>query len=124
VYSLGVVAIMTGDLPSATRDVTEALGLRWGIGDMRGTTDCFSLLAYLASQQGQLEWSARLHGVNDVQREAVGLTRLPFLQPLEDESLALLREQLGEAEVDRLWHDGRAAPVEKIVAEALGVQDA
>jgi predicted ATPase len=119
VYSLGVVAIMTGDLKSATADVTEALGLRWSIGDMRGTTDCFSLLAYLASQQGQLEWSARLHGVNDVQREAVGLTRLPFLQPLEDESMALLRDRLGPAEVERLWHEGRGAPVEKIVAEAM-----
>jgi hypothetical protein len=33
--------------------------------------------------------------------------------------MALLRDRLGPAEVERLWHEGRGAPVEKIVAEAM-----
>lgn len=118
-FSLGVVSIMKGDLEAATPQIIESLEKRWSIRDRRGTTDSLGVLAYLASAHGQMEWSARLHGANEIQRTANGLTLLPFLQPLHDESVARLREALGPPVLDELWQVGRTTPLEKIVAEAL-----
>ena len=52
-------------------------------------------------------------------REANGLTLLPFLQPLHDESVERILAAIGPAERDEQWRLGRITPVEKIVAEAL-----
>lgn len=118
-FSLGVVSIVKGDPQGAVPPITESLELRWGLRDARGLTESLGVLAALASTLGDLEWSARLHGANELLREANGLTALPFLQPLEDESVAGLREALGQEELDRLWLAGRLTPLDKLVAEAL-----
>ena len=101
-FSLGVLHIIRGDLAAATGPVTESLELRWSIRDPRGTADCLGVLAYLASMADDLRWAARLHGANEVLREANGLTLLPFLQPLHDESVERI---LG---LDRRGGAGRA----------------
>ena len=126
-FSLGIVSLMNDDLATATQQVAESLELRWSIRDSRGTTESLGVLAALASARGvasgdqaQLALSARLHGANEVQREANGLGVFPFLQPVLDESVARLVETLGQARVDELWRSGRADPLDKIVAEALG----
>ncbi len=77
------------------------------------------MLAYLASKRDDLHWAARLHGANEVLREANGLTLLPFLQPLHDESLERILAGIGEAARAEEWRRGRTAPIEKTVAEAL-----
>jgi tetratricopeptide (TPR) repeat protein len=148
-FSLGIISIMNGDFETANREITESLDLRWSIRDLRGTTDCLGILAYLASARGEaghngpdrsktdlskmdlnkmdlnkmdlnkMEWSARLHGANELQLAANGLTMLPFLQPMHEESVARLRESLGQEALDALWQVGRTTPLEKIVSEAL-----
>jgi hypothetical protein len=126
-FSLGIVSLMTGDLEAATQQVSESLELRWSIRDARGTTESLGVLAALASargeaarDQGLLELSARLHGANELQRDANGLGVFPFLQPVHAESIERLTRVLGQEEVDRLWAEGRSIPLEKVVAEALG----
>jgi predicted ATPase len=127
-FSLGVVAIMNGQPAAAVPPVIESLELRASIRDARGITESLGVLAALASilagatdpvDLEGMRWSARLHGANELQLEANGLTVFPFLQPLHDESMARVVAALGQAEVDRLGQEGRAAPVDKIVAEAL-----
>jgi tetratricopeptide (TPR) repeat protein len=122
-FSLGIVSYMTGDVPAATRQVLESLELRWSIRDARGTTESLGVVAALTSAAGDMERAARLHGANELQREANGLGVFPFLQPVHDESIARIVEALGQAETDRLWREGRATPLEKIVSEALTARD-
>ena len=118
-FSLGVLHIIRGDLTAATGPVTESLELRWSIRDPRGTADCLGVLAYLASMADDLRWAARLHGANEVLREANGLTLLPFLQPLHDESVERILGSIGEEARAEQWALGRTIPIEKTVAEAL-----
>jgi predicted ATPase len=118
--SLGLVAILNGDIKAAIPRITESLELRWAIRDVRGLPESLQLLATVSSADGDMEWAARLHGAAELQREANGLTVLPFLRPLHDESVARLRDALGQAQLDELWAVGRATPLEKIVNEALG----
>lgn len=123
-FSLGVVSIMNGDDEAAAERVTESLELRWSIHDARGTADSLGLLAYLASRRGELAWAAALHGADEILREAAGLTLLPFLQPLQAESVARIREVLGEEALAARWKAGRETPLEKTVAEVLGAASA
>ncbi len=118
--SLGLVAILNGDITAAIPRITESLELRWAIRDVRGLPESLQLLATVSSANGEMEWAARLHGAAELQREANGLTVLPFLRPLHDESVARLRDALGQQQLDELWAVGRSTPLEKIVNEALG----
>jgi hypothetical protein len=77
------------------------------------------VLATLASAHGDAEWSAHLHGAAELQRDANGLTILPFLRPMHDESVERLRGSLSATAFDTLWQLGRATPLEKTVLEAL-----
>jgi predicted ATPase len=117
-FSLGVVSFMTGEIERAVVHVTESLEQRWSIRDTRGLTESLQVLASLASAVGDDEWSARLHGAAELQREASGLTILPFLRPMHDESVARLHAALEPASFDELWQAGRATPLEKVVREA------
>jgi predicted ATPase len=126
-FSLGIVSLMTGDLDAATQQVGESLELRWSIRDARGTTESLGVLAALASAQGEasgdqglLTLAARLHGANELQRDANGLGVFPFLQPVHAESVERLERALEKDELNRLWKEGRTTPLDKIVADALG----
>jgi non-specific serine/threonine protein kinase len=121
-FSLGVVSIMNGDTRTAATQITESLGQRWSIRDARGLAESLQVLAALASEHGELEWSAHLHGAAELQREANGLTILPFLRPMHDESVARLRSALDEATLEDRWQHGRTTPLEKTVREALDRQ--
>ncbi len=123
-FSVGIVSIMLGDTLDAVAPVTESLELRWSIRDARGLAESIQVLATLASAHGDADWSALLHGAAELQREANGLTILPFLRPLHDDSVARLREQLDPAELSRRWNLGRTMPLEKLVAEAMARADA
>jgi uncharacterized membrane protein YccC len=118
-FSVGVVRILRGDTTGAVAPITESLDLRWTIHDARGLAESIQLLATLASAHGENEWSALLHGAAELQREANGLTILPFLRPLHDESVDRLRAVYDDDELQELWHLGRSLPLEKLVPEAL-----
>lgn len=118
-FSRGILAIMLGDTVAAVPRVTESLELRWQMRDARGLTESIQILATLASANGDPEWSALLHGAAELQREANGLTILPFLRPMHDDSVARLHEALGEERTREIWQLGRSMPLEKLVPEAL-----
>jgi hypothetical protein len=118
-FSLGVLAIIEGDVAGAEEPLAESLQMRWAIRDARGLAESIQLLATVASARGDADWSALLHGAAELQREANGLTILPFLRPLHDESVERLRAALGAEELERRWQLGRTMPLEKLVAEAL-----
>lgn len=118
-FSLGIVAIMRGDTPTAIDHVLESLDLRWSIRDVRGLAESLQVLATLESADGKEELAAVLHGAAELQRNANGLTILPFLRPMHDESVARLHAALGADRTADLWQQGRDTPLEKLVAEVL-----
>jgi hypothetical protein len=118
-FSLGVVSIMRGDKQAAVGEITDSLRQRSLIRDARGMTDSLEVLANLASDAGDFDWSAHLHGAAEVQREANGLTILPFLRPMHDESVERLRNALDRDALDAMWQQARTTPLEKTVLEAL-----
>jgi predicted ATPase len=122
-FSRGIMSIMLGDTLAAVAPVTESLELRWSISDQRGLAESVQLLATLASAHGEMDWSALLHGAAELQREAVGLTILPFLRPLHDDSVERLGAHFDAAELARRWTLGRDLPFEKLVPEAVARAD-
>jgi non-specific serine/threonine protein kinase len=117
--SLGLASLVTGDTPAAVAPITESLELRWAMHDHRGLAECLELLASLASIHEDFAWSARLHGGAELQREANGLPILPFLEPLHAQSMEMLLAALGPEALEQLRLEGRAAPMAKLVSEAL-----
>lgn len=118
-FSRGVLQMLGGDIDGAVARINESLDGRWQVGDRRGTADCLTLLAGLASMRGQYERSARLHGAAALQREATGAQVLPWLADFHTQSLDAVRADLGDARTDALFAEGRTVPLEKVVAELL-----
>jgi predicted ATPase/class 3 adenylate cyclase len=119
VDSRGVVAEAQGELERATDLYREALALADQVGAPLVEAFALSSLAGMAARQGQPARAARMWGAASALRDAIG-TRLP----LEEEerfagSLSAVRELLGEEAFAAAWEEGRAQPLDQVVAEAL-----
>ena len=121
VDSRGVVAESQGELERATDLYREALALAQQVGAPLVEAFALSSLAGMAARQGQPARAARMWGAASALRDAIG-TRLPleeeerFAQPL-----SAVRELLGEDAFAAAWEEGRAQPLDQVVAEALTV---
>ena len=119
--SRGVVAEAQGELERATDLYQEALARAQQIGNPLVEAFALSSLAGMAARQGQPARAARMWGAASALRDAIG-TRLP----LEEEerfagSVSATREVLGEDAFAAAWEEGRAQPLDQVVAEALTV---
>jgi tetratricopeptide (TPR) repeat protein len=119
--SRGVVAEAQGELERATDLYQEALARAQQIGNPLVEAFALSSLAGMAARQGQPARAARMWGAASALRDAIG-TRLP----LEEEerfagSVSATREVLGEEAFAAAWEEGRAQPLDQVVAEALTV---
>jgi predicted ATPase/class 3 adenylate cyclase len=121
VDSRGVVAEAQGELERAADLYQEALTLAQQVGNPLVEAFALSSLAGMAARQGQPVRAARMWGAASALRDAIG-TRLPleeeerFAQPL-----SAVREILGEDAFAAAWEEGRAQPLDQVVAEALTV---
>jgi predicted ATPase/class 3 adenylate cyclase len=119
VDSRGVVAEAQGDLERATDLYREALALAQQVSAPLVEAFALSSLAGMAARQGQPVRAARMWGAASALRDAIG-TRLPleeeerFAQPLSE-----VRGVLGEDAFVAAWDEGRAQPLDQVVAEAL-----
>ena len=117
--SRGVVAEAQGELERATDLYQEALALAQQIGNPLVEAFALSSLAGMAARQGQPARAARMWGAASALRDAIGM-RLP----LEEEErfagpVSAAREVLGEDAFAAAWEEGRAQPLDQVVAEAL-----
>jgi predicted ATPase/class 3 adenylate cyclase len=119
--SRGVVAEAQGELERATDLYQEALTLAQQVGNPLVVAFALSSLAGMAARQGQPVRAARMWGAASALRDSIG-TRLPleeeerFAQPL-----SAVRDFLGEDAFAAAWEEGRAQPLDQVVAEALTV---
>ena len=71
--NLGVIALMTRDLPGAESQLARALAARESVGDQSGQISCLRNLGILAQMKGLLQESVDFHGRALAKAKAVGL---------------------------------------------------
>jgi predicted ATPase len=117
--SRGVLAEAQGELERATELYREALAVAQQAGNPLVEAFALSSLAGIAARQGQPARAARMWGAASALRDAIG-TRLPLEEEERfAEPVAATREVLGEDAFAAAWEEGRAQPLEQVVAEAL-----
>ena len=105
----------SGDLTQTRALCLQSLDLFVGLGDKHGVTWVVSNLAIVAQRQGAWTRAARLIGATESIRETLGTSPLslsPGERATYEESIALVRAELGESELSRLQAAGRAMTFE------------
>jgi len=98
---------------------TECMAAAQDISDSRRVAECLEGFAELAAQSGTYEPAARLLGSAHLVRETNGSTVEPVDLPMSDSCVAATRSALGEVGFAGAWASGQAAPLERIIDEAL-----
>jgi hypothetical protein len=79
-------------------------------------------LAAVVVALGQPLRGARLGGVAEALREALGVPLAPAARSNQDQAVQAMRAALGEEAFAAAWAEGRAMPLEEAVALALEAQ--
>ena len=119
--SLGDVAQAEGDHPRAAALFAEALGLFHGLGSRWGIAVSLAGMAELAARAAVALAAARLSGAADALFEATGTHLDPLDRAGYAHGLAVARTRLGTTAFGAARAQGRAAPLETIVAQAQAV---
>ena len=98
---------------------TECMAVAQDIRDSRRVAECLEGFAELVAQSRTYEPAARLLGAAHVVREANGSTVEPVDLPIYDSCVSATRSALGEVGFAAAWASGQAAPLERIIDEAL-----
>ncbi len=86
------------------------------MGDTDLANYCLEGLADVAEAQGKLIWAARLWGVAEALREAIGAPLPPVWRADYKRSVAAARTYLGEQAFAAAWAEGRAMTLEEVLA--------
>ncbi len=117
--SLGEIALMQNDVTEADRQLASSLRGFDRIGDKKGISWCLVALAGAYAFDEEPERGARLWGAGEGLRERIGCRIAPASRQNRERTVALLREQLGEAEFVRLAAEGARMDIDEAVAFAL-----
>jgi predicted ATPase/DNA-binding CsgD family transcriptional regulator len=118
-YALAAIARRQGDRERSVAIVRESLDLCHDAGWTQGVAWCLTELAALLAATGQLERAARTFGAAEALREA-GAAPTPASDRIEYEAeLTDLRIRLDPATLATAWQQGRSAPVDDVIANAL-----
>ncbi len=118
--NLGAICYREGDLTRSRSSYGEALSIASEIGSPLYCGYALDGLAALALEDGDARRAARFAGAAQVLYERAGVPLEPFERELRDEYVARLDQVLDEDIGTREWEQGRTAPFETILAEALG----
>ncbi|HEV2439459.1 MAG TPA: tetratricopeptide repeat protein [bacterium] len=117
--NIGIVALHQGNYDRASAAYKESLIVGRDIGDRWVAEECFLGLARVASARGEHEQAARLLGVADGLRDALGHRLSPIDQADYDECVARTRRGLGEVRFVAVLAQGKAMAVDEAVTYAL-----
>src|ERR1700694_5215314 len=119
--NIAAYSIVLGNLDRAREAAREGMGWARKGQYTLGFAVALQHLALLAALSRQVHTAARLSGYVDAQFEELGSDREPTEKSEQDKLLAALREQLAEAEIEKLAADGAAWSEDQAVEEALKV---
>src|SRR5207247_1677017 len=77
------------------------------------------VLAGVVSAQGQPGLAARLYGALETLRELTGAARLPTAEEAHVRWVKAAQAELGPDRFQVAWDDGRATPLDRLLAEAI-----
>jgi predicted ATPase/DNA-binding XRE family transcriptional regulator len=115
----GVVCATQGDVEQARAVLAECLTLCWTIGAHLGVAYCLPWLAQIAAGTGQEQRAARLAGATEALFTHHGILLPRRLRATHDRTIAAIRPALGDAAFTLAWEEGKALPLEAVVALAL-----
>jgi tetratricopeptide (TPR) repeat protein len=95
------------------RELDHKEGIAWGLVALGG----------LAARQGQPARTGQLFGAAEALCEAISISLDPTDRAAYERSMAAAREQIGEMEFTVAWAQGRAMPLEQVIAHALESSD-
>ena len=120
-WGLGTTLCAQGRLEEARPLLAEALRIYTEVNDPRGVAHCLEALAWVASEQAHYESAARLIGA------AAGLRVREAARPPDTEQARnsaverVLAQALGPQDADRLIHAGRTMPAQQAAELAMAV---
>ena len=117
--NLGWAALLQGDHERAKTSYEENLALCKELGDKTGVADSLEGLACVAGTDGEAERAAKLFGVADVLREALGYKHSPEEDAWRETYRATARSLLGEASWEEALAQGHAMGLEEAIEYAL-----
>jgi predicted ATPase/DNA-binding NarL/FixJ family response regulator len=120
-WGLGTTLSAQGQLEQACPLLAEALRIYTGVNDPRGVAQCLEALAHVASEQAHYESAARLIGAAAALRERVAARRLDAEQARSSAVERVLARALGPQDADTLIHAGRTMPVQQAADLAIAV---
>ncbi len=117
---LARVAAVEDNHTAARTLYEESLALsREGGGDKWNIASGLESLASVVAAQGELAWAARLWGAAEALREAYGMPLPPVYRADHERAVAAARAQLGKKAFATAWAEGRTAPLELTINDAL-----
>jgi predicted ATPase/DNA-binding NarL/FixJ family response regulator len=120
-WGLGTTLSAQGRLEEACPLLAEALRIYTDVNDFRGVAQCLEALAYVASERAHYETAARLIGAAAALRERVAARQLDTEQARTSSVKRVLARALGLQDADTLVHAGRTMPVQQAVDLAVAV---
>jgi predicted ATPase/DNA-binding XRE family transcriptional regulator len=117
--NLGLVALAQGAVGRARALWEDCLRRAWALGDRWIVAYGLEGLAGVAAAQGQARRAARLFAVAHALREALRVPVPRYERARYDQTLASLREGLGEETFAALWTAGQRTPLERAIEDAL-----
>jgi predicted ATPase/class 3 adenylate cyclase/DNA-binding CsgD family transcriptional regulator len=112
------VAIAQGEPEQADRDAHESLAIAAGTRAYLGAPDTLECLAALAVDAGSHREAARLFGAADGIRQRIGEARFKIYDASYENSVAALRDAMGDEELDTAWAEGAALSTDEAIAYA------
>jgi predicted ATPase/class 3 adenylate cyclase/DNA-binding CsgD family transcriptional regulator len=112
------VAIAQGEPDQAERDAHDALACAAEVEAYLFIPDTLDCLGTLAGQTGSHREAARLFGAADAIRQRMGAVRFKIYDAGYENSVAALRDAMGENEFDTAWAEGTALSTEEAIAYA------
>jgi len=118
---LGTTLSAQGRLEEARPVLAEALRICTEVNDPRGVAQCLEALARVASDQAHFESAARLIGAAAALRIRVAARSLDNEQARNSAVERVLAQALGPQDADRLIHAGRTMPAQQAADLAMAV---
>jgi predicted ATPase/DNA-binding NarL/FixJ family response regulator len=120
-WGLGTTLSAQGRLDEAGPLLAEALRIYTDVNDPRGIAQCLEALAHVASERAHYESAARLIGAAAALRERVAARQSDTEQARSSAVERVLARALGTQDADTLIHTGRTMPVQQAADLAIAV---
>lgn len=114
-FVLGRVAAYQSDYAAARAFYEESLAIGREVGDNLSIGFYLEGLADVVAMQGEPAWAARLWGVAEAMREAMGTPLPPVDLTAYKRAVSAAHTQLGEEAFAAAWAEGRAMTLEQVL---------